>query len=126
MGNLYRFCEPIVLLSLARLGSAHGYQLAAEAERHAVTHSGLDGAAVYRTLRRLEANGHVTSRWDTAGGGPARRVYSLTASGWEHLDEWVQVMNEIASSLTGLLRESRRALADRSARPAGEAARAGV
>ena len=107
MGNLYRFCEPIVLLTLARLGAAHGYQLASEAESRAVTHSGLDGAAVYRALRRLEANGHVTSRWDTAGTGPARRVYSLTASGSEHLAEWMQVMEEIRGALGTLLGECR-------------------
>ena len=108
MGNLYRFCEPIVLLTLARLGEAHGYQLASEAEDRAVTHSGLDGAAVYRALRRLEGNGHVTSRWDTAGAGPARRVYSLTASGYEHLAEWVQVMVEIRGALGTLLGEYRK------------------
>lgn len=108
MGNLYRFCEPIVLLTLARLGEAHGYQLAGEAESRAVTHSVLDGAAVYRVLRRLEANEHVTSRWDTAGAGPARRIYSLTARGYEHLAEWMQVMDEIHGALGTLLGECRK------------------
>jgi DNA-binding PadR family transcriptional regulator len=110
MGNLYRFCEPIVLSTLARLGEAHGYQLTAEAEARAVTHSGLDGAAVYRALRRLEANGHVSSRWDTSGAGPARRIYSLTERGHEHLAEWVQVMHDVSVSLTALLKEARKSL----------------
>lgn len=110
MGNLYRFCEPIVLLTLARLGTAHGYQIAAEAEPYAVTHAGLDGAAVYRTLRRLEATNCVTSDWDTGGGGPARRVYSLTDRGWEHLQEWVDVMDRIARSVRGLVQDSRKVI----------------
>ncbi len=123
MGNLYRFCEPIVLLTLARLGEAHGYQLASEADSRAVTHSGLDGAAVYRVLRRLEANGHVTSRWDTAGSGPARRLYSLTPSGHQHLAEWVQVMEDVRGALGALLSESRKAVANAASRSASGATR---
>jgi DNA-binding PadR family transcriptional regulator len=69
----------------------------------------VDSAAVYRALRRLEANGHVTSSWDTTGPGPARRLYRLTASGSEHLGEWVQVMGEIATSLDSLVEASRAA-----------------
>lgn len=111
MGNLYRFCEPIVLLTLARLGTAHGYQIVNEAEKFAVTHAGVDSAAVYRALRRLEGNGHVVSSWDTSGPGPARRVYTLTRSGYDHLSEWIEVMAEIASSLETVVRASRRALA---------------
>jgi len=110
MGNLYRFCEPIVLFTLAKLGTAHGYQIAAEAEPYTVTHAGLDGAAIYRTLRRLEATDCVTSAWDTAGGGPARRLYTLTDRGREHLAEWGEVMERIATSVESLARESRKLL----------------
>ena len=110
MGNLYRFCEPIVLLSLARVRTAHGYQIVSEAEQVAVTHAGVDSGAVYRALRRLEASGYVTSSWDTSGSGPARRLYTLTPSGYDHLAEWVDVMGEIASSLGSLVKASRRAL----------------
>jgi len=110
MGNLYRFCEPIVLLTLAKLGTAHGYQIAAEAEPYAVTHAGLDGAAIYRALRRLEATKCVTSSWDTGGGGPARRVYTLTDRGREHLAEWAEVLEAIASSVEVLASDSRKLL----------------
>jgi len=114
MGNLYRFCEPIVLLALSRLGAAHGYQVAQETSPLSVTHAGMDSAAVYRTLRRLEAAGCVISRWDTSGGGPARRVYTLTPLGYRHLAEWMQVMDGIVASMAGLLREGRRTLKSRS------------
>lgn len=119
MGNLYRFCEPIVLLTLARLGTAHGYQISAEAAPLNVTHAGVDGAAVYRALRRLESSGCVSSTWDTRGGGPARRVYALTPRGREHLHEWVQVMDGIVGSIGRLTQESRKALNAGSQRRAG-------
>lgn len=112
MGNLYRFAEPIVLLAIARLGEAHGYQIAHEAGGMAVTHAGLDSGIIYRTLRRLEGAGRVSSRWDTSGAGPARRVYVLTESGVQHIAEWAQVLDGISASLESLTEECR-AAADR-------------
>ena len=104
MGNLYRFAEPIVLLAIAELGEVHGYQIAQRAESMAVTHAGLDSGIIYRTLRRLEANGRVRSTWDTSGAGPARRVYVVTDSGLEHLGEWAQVLHDVTASLEALTR----------------------
>lgn len=109
MGNLYRFAEPVILLVIARLGEAHGYQIAQEAEGMAVTHAGLDSGIIYRTLRNLEAAGRVASRWDTSGPGPARRVYVLTESGMQHLREWAQVLGEVTASLQALTRNCQRA-----------------
>jgi DNA-binding PadR family transcriptional regulator len=125
MGNLYRFSEPTVLLTLSRLGAAHGYQIAREAAPLCVTHAGLDNAAVYRTLRQLEAAGCVTSRWDTRSGGPARRVYALTALGSQHLSEWMQVMQGVVGAMTELLRQGRKVRRSRLlARPRGQGTRA--
>ena len=114
MGNLYRFAEPIVLLAIAQLGEAHGYQLAQKAESMAVTHAGLDSGVIYRTLRRLEAAGRVRSSWDTSGAGPARRVYVLTDSGFQHLGEWAQVLADVGVSLQQLTEECARAARRRS------------
>ena len=109
MGNLYRFAEPIVLLAIAQLGETHGYQLAQKAESMAVTHAGLDSGVIYRTLRRLESAGRVSSSWDTSGGGPVRRVYVLTESGRQHLGEWAQVLGDVSASLQTLARNCQKA-----------------
>jgi PadR family transcriptional regulator, regulatory protein PadR len=111
MGNIYRFTEPIVLLAIAKLGEAHGYQIAQEAEQLAVTHAGLDAGAVYRALRRLEENGHAASHWETSGEGPARRVYMLTTSGLQHLNEWIDVLESLTRSLYDLTSHCRKAAA---------------
>jgi PadR family transcriptional regulator, regulatory protein PadR len=102
MGNLYRFAEPIVLLSLTRLGESYGYLIAQEANAMAVTHAGLDTAVIYRTLHRLELAGNVTSSWDTEGGGPARRLYRLTDAGWNHVNEWGEVLDGVVRALKKL------------------------
>lgn len=100
MGNLYRFVEPVVLYLLKAGGGTHGYELAKALEEHALTDSVIEPGALYRTLRRLEENGHVTSTWDTGSAGPARRVYELTPSGDEHLREWVVVLRNLSVSMS--------------------------
>ena len=123
MGNLYRYAEPIVLLAIAQLGKAYGYQIAQESAGMAVTHAGLDSGVIYRTLRRLEMAGRVSSSWDTSGAGPARRVYVLTESGAEHLSEWAQVLEDVVASLQTLVKECARAARQSANRPAARSAR---
>lgn len=110
MGNLYRFVEPIVLISLAHLGTAHGYSIAQEAEKRAVTHAGVDVAAVYRVLRRFEQMGYARSEWVTEGSGPARREYTLTNEGREHLRQWTSVLSEVMEALSKIVDDSTRLL----------------
>jgi poly-beta-hydroxybutyrate-responsive repressor len=99
MGNLYRFIEPVLLLMLRDKGQSYGYELSEDLDHYALTDAQIERAALYRTLRTLEVNGHVTSTWDTEAAGPARRVYSLTPSGHEHLREWAEVMGRLAKSM---------------------------
>lgn len=99
MGQLYRFVEPVLLLMLAQKGRSYGYDLSSDLPRFAFTDAEIERAALYRTLRRLETNGYVTSDWDMKEPGPARRMYSLTASGKRHLQEWAQVLDKVAKSM---------------------------
>lgn len=109
MGHLYRFVEPVILLLLLQKGEAHGYELANELPKYALTDAEVEVAALYRTLRTLEQNRNVTSRWDTGSGGPARRLYRLTDEGEEHLREWVAVLGHMSNSMTRFLRAARSA-----------------
>ena len=109
MGNLYRFVEPVLLFLLDRKGRSYGYELAGELREHALTDSEIEIAALYKTLRQLEKNDCVTSAWDTAAGGPARRVYSLTSHGREHLEEWVVVLDHMSKAMARFVLKSRTA-----------------
>ena len=108
MGNLYRFVEPVVLLLLQAKGRSCGYTLCSELHEHALTDAEIDKAALYRTLRQLEANGNVKSAWEEGQGGPARRVYTLTKDGEQHLDEWVAVLENLSKSMNRFVREARK------------------
>ncbi len=99
-GNIPRFIEPVVLLLLKKLGSAHGYQLAGELPEHSLTGAIVDRGALYRTLRQLEVGGHVTSDWDVSGHGPAKRLYRLTPDGEEFLQQWTQLIEQMAGAMS--------------------------
>jgi len=47
-----------------------------------------DSGAIYRALQNLERDGEIEARWDTTQIGPARKVYQITASGWDKLGVW--------------------------------------
>ena len=107
MGNLYRFVEPVALLLLKKKGNTYGYDLSADMQRYALTDAEIERAALYRVLHRLEVNGNVTSEWEVEKGGPARRVYKLTAKGESHLDEWTTVLDHVSKSMARFVRVTR-------------------
>ena len=104
MGNVSRFIEPVVLRILKERKKSYGYEIAECLPRYALTDATIEGAALYRTLRTLEANGHVSSTWDE-GDGPARRNYSLTKSGHAHLRDWAQLLEELGKEMIAFHRE---------------------
>jgi len=111
--RIRRFLEPCLLLLLHKR-NAHGYELAEAIkpfgfdERHPV-----DSSLIYRTLRRLEADGMVTSDWDTvSSAGPARRVYHLTEAGDRYLAAWMADLRETARMLMAFLAEYEQHMAE--------------
>lgn len=106
-GQPLSLCRAAGLLLLEKKGRSYGYDLAADLQKYALTDAEIERAALYRTLRALEANGNVVSEWETDQGGPARRVYSLTRAGEEHLREWAVVLEHVAKSMNRFVREVR-------------------
>lgn len=104
MGNLYRFVEPVLLLLLKKKGQSYGYDLAAELHHYALTDAEIERGALYRTLRKLEANGNVVSDWDGDPNSRQRRVYRLTPAGEKHLEEWAAVLEHVSKSMRRFVR----------------------
>ncbi|MEA5019016.1 MAG: PadR family transcriptional regulator [Gordonibacter sp.] len=66
----------------------------------------VDVGGLYRSLRRLEDEGAVTSRWCEEGTGPRRREYELTEQGMELAEQWLdalRVRQRLDELLVGLL-----------------------
>jgi DNA-binding PadR family transcriptional regulator len=104
MGNVSRFIEPVVLRILNEKKTSYGYEIAECLAQYALTDATIEGAALYRTLRTLEANGYVVSTWD-AGDGPARRNYSLTCAGSDHLREWADLLEHLGAAMLEFARD---------------------
>jgi PadR family transcriptional regulator PadR len=91
--HINRFLEPCLLL-LVHCNEAHGYELLEDLKQFGFEQNPVDSSTVYRFLRALEERGFVTSRWDTEGGGPARRLYQITEEGDRYLAWWVDDLRE--------------------------------
>jgi PadR family transcriptional regulator PadR len=94
------------LLLLLEGGATYGYQLRGELDAHSVS---IDQAVVYRTLRKLEGDGWVTSRWVESGLGPRRRSYTVTPQGRGQLAQVAGVISAIRDLHDAFLDEHRRA-----------------
>ena len=66
------------LLLLLRDGSSYGYELRRALKVRALH---LDPAVMYRSLREMERDGLIQSRWMISDSGPRRRVYDITPAG---------------------------------------------
>lgn len=97
-----RFLESCLLL-LLHCEEAHGYELLEGLKRFGFEQNPVDSSTVYRMLRGLEQRELVTSRWETEGVGPARRLYRLTEEGDRYLAWWVDDLRETDQVLHNFL-----------------------
>lgn len=96
VGAPKNFVLPVLLL-LLKDWKAHGYELMQKLVQFGF-HS-LDQGNFYRILRQLEKDDLVTSIWDTSSGGPAKRIYSITAAGEQYLQTWADSMGQYQKML---------------------------
>lgn len=87
------------MLLLLHCNEAHGYELLDGLMQFGFDQNPVDSSTVYRMLRGLEERGFVTSRWDTGGAGPARRLYQITEEGDSYLAWWVDDLRETERAL---------------------------
>lgn len=95
------FLRPILLLLLAEEES-HGYELLERIAALGLERT--DAGGMYRTLRAMEQEGLVRSRWEPSESGPARRSYALTDDGVEWLHASAGALRETVRHLNGYLR----------------------
>ena len=88
-GKMTRFVEPCLLFFLSQKPS-YGYELMERLNNFGFQKAKPDPAMVYRTLRYLEKEECVLSKWDTKGTGPAKRNYEITQKGLALLHAWAQ------------------------------------
>ena len=98
------------LLLLLDGGATYGYDLRRELDAHQLS---IDPSILYRTLRKLERDGWVESRWMRSVAGPRRRFYRLTPQGRRTLDEMAALITSIRDFHDTFLRAYEQAVARR-------------
>jgi poly-beta-hydroxybutyrate-responsive repressor len=101
-GKMTRFVEPCLLFFLSQQ-SSYGYELMEKLGQFGFQKTKPDPAMVYRTLRSLEKEGCVISKWDTKGAGPAKRNYELTSKGLSLLHGWARGIEQRKDALDKFL-----------------------
>lgn len=101
--------EPAALAALLFAGG-YGYDMRKTILEKTGGAVDVDVGGLYRSLRRLEEEGAVVSRWcdDEAASGPRRREYELTQQGVELAEQWLDVLRErqrLDELLAGLLED---------------------
>lgn len=85
---LDKFIQPAILTILHRK-SSYGFRLLEELkEENLIADNTLDPAGFYRTLKRMEAAGLISSHWDVENHGKPRRIFDITPAGRECLINW--------------------------------------
>ena len=100
---------PTMILAVLGDGPLHGYAIARRIEERSGNALKFKEGTLYPALHALERQGFVASHWETAGSGPARKVYTLTAAGHAELARrtatWRQFSTAINDVIGGNLHE---------------------
>jgi PadR family transcriptional regulator, regulatory protein PadR len=87
-----KWLTPLILV-LLKEESSYGYEIMQRLEEE-FGFEPINPGSVYRNLRQMEQEGLCESAWETAEGGPARRMYAITDAGEAYLDAWAAVCKE--------------------------------
>ncbi len=90
---VWGFLQPCLLLVLTD-GPKHGYSLMEQLSQRQLLGGEVDVGNLYRTLRRMEAEGLVLSNWSGPGPGPNKRVYQITPQGTEMVRRWAGALEQ--------------------------------
>jgi len=92
---------PIVLAILAEADS-YGYAIIQRVRALSGGELVWTDGMLYPVLHRLERNGHVSARWETAASGRRRKYYRITRRGRRQLAEARRQWATIEATLRGL------------------------
>jgi poly-beta-hydroxybutyrate-responsive repressor len=100
--HMERFLEVCLLLLLYdEIG--YGYGLIEQLVTFGFSPEDLNVSTLYRTLRKMEGEGLVTSLWEESDQGPKRRVYEITSEGKQNLDQWIKILKMRKSRIENLI-----------------------
>src|SRR6187399_3493910 len=93
----------MILKTLQRTGSMHGYGIARRIEETSAKLLSVNYGTLYPALLKLEQEGYIASEWGVSDNNRKAKFYSLTRAGHARLRrearEWEETANIIARFL---------------------------
>ncbi len=77
--------DPMVLQTLATMGSLHGYGIARRIEQVSGDRILLNQGTIYASLVRLQQQGWISAEWGTSDNNRKAKFYSITKKGRKQL-----------------------------------------
>ena len=101
---LERFVQPSILMFLSK-ENLHGFSILKKLKQSKVIdYSDIDPTGLYRTLKKMESSGLLSSKWDTETALQPRRIYQITKEGRHCLAFWNETLKEYVATLGNLSR----------------------
>jgi PadR family transcriptional regulator PadR len=99
-GTLYM----LVLKTLARLGSMHGYGIAQYVQQTSDEVLQVEEGSLYPALQRMLIKGWVVAEWKQSENNRRARFYQLTPEGRKQLAHEVKQFERVISAITRIIR----------------------
>jgi PadR family transcriptional regulator PadR len=95
--------DKLVLKTLARDGSQHGFEIAEAIERTSVDVFRVEEGSLYPALQRLLMKGFVSAEWGRTEENRRARYYTIVAAGRKQLEREVKSYQRAAVAIARIL-----------------------
>jgi transcriptional regulator len=93
----------MVLKTLERAGSLHGYGIARKIEQTSADLLSVNYGTLYPALLKLEQEGYISSEWGVSDNNRKAKYYQLTRAGRKQLEKETQDWEQMAAILARFL-----------------------
>ena len=93
----------MVLKTLERTGSLHGYGIARRIEQTSAQLLSVNYGTLYPALLKLEQEGYIDSEWDVSENNRKAKYYRLTRAGRKQLEKETQDWEQMTAILARFL-----------------------
>jgi len=95
----------LFVLTLIKEKETYGYEIVQNIRRRTMGELIMEEGTLYPSLKRMEQNNWVKSRWERVG-DKIRKYYSITAEGEAKLSEMVSFWNKLVTPLVNTIRST--------------------
>jgi len=93
----------MVLKTLERTGSMHGYGIARQIERTSADLLSVNYGTLYPALLKLEQEGYIASEWGFSDNNRKAKYYQLTRAGRKQIEKETQEWEQMSAILARFL-----------------------